>query len=113
MIAVEYLLCPLQVEVILGIFAPRQTDEGLKIAELHIEIGRLHLEAIQLLNLLVEGVLHLFRPFLTPSFFQQGSLLRRRTRANLSLQILNLLLQEIVLLLLIQVLTRLVADIGL
>ena len=113
MVAVQYLLRTLQVQIVLGIFAPRQVDQRLQVGQLYVKVGRIWIHLIQLLQLLVEELLDLLRPLLVGSLLQQFLLLRRTFVAHLCLQVLDLLLQEVVALLLVDVVARLVADVQL
>ena len=113
MVAVQYLLGTLQIQVVLGIFAPRQIDQRLQVGQLHVEVGRVGIHLIQLLQLFVEELLYLFRPLLLGSLLHQFLLLGRALVAHLCLQVLDLLLQEVVALLLVDVIARLVADVEL
>ena len=112
-ILVEYLLGTLQVQVVLCIFAPGKTDEGLQIVQLYIELGTLRIQVVEFVSLFEEHFTHLVGPFLVFGLAEQLTLLRRRLAvAHLGLQVLNLLLQEVVALLLVDVLTSLVSDVG-
>ena len=113
MVAVQYSLCALQVQVVLRVFSPRQSYQRLQVGQLHVEVGRIGIHLVQLLQLLVEEFLHLLRPLLVGSLLQQFLLLRRALVAHLCLQVLDLLLQEVVALLLVDVVARLVADVQL
>ena len=114
MIVVEYLLCSLQVQVVLCIFAPGQSDNRLQIGQLYVELRTLWIQVVQLVCFLVEGFVHLCRPFLLGSLLQQFVFLGRRFAVpHLCLHVLDLLLQEVVTLLLIDILTRLIADVCL
>ena len=112
-VTVQYFLCPRQVHVVLGVFAPRQVYQGLQVSQLHVEVGRVLAHLVELLHLLVEELLHLFRPFLLAGFLQQFLFLGRVLVAHLCLQVLDLLLQEVVALLLVNVVASLVADVQL
>ena len=114
MVLIENLLGTLQVQVILRIFAPRQTDEGLQIVQLDVELRTLRIQVVELIGLLIKDLAYLIRPLLVLCFTEQLTLLRcRLTIAHLCLQVLDLLLQEIVSLLFIDILTSLVSDVGL
>ena len=69
-VLVEDLLRTLQVEVVLGVFVPGQTDERLQIGELHVELRRLRVQVVQLLAFLVEHLTGLTVPFLPGSLVQ-------------------------------------------
>ena len=104
MVAVEYALCTLQVEIVLGILAPRQIDHCLQIVELNAVVGALRIEHVELVEFLSEHLLHVFAPKLCLGFlFQFLALGRTLTVAQFLLDILNLLLQEVLTLLLVEV----------
>ena len=69
------------------------------------------IQLIQFVCFLIEEFLDVLGPFLHTGLFQQVLLLRCTLITHLSLQVLDLLLQEIVSLLLVNVVTRLVADV--
>ena len=111
MVAVQYLLGALQIHIVLRIFAPRQVDQRLQVVQQYVEVGRVLVQLIQFLSLLVEELLNVLRPFLLFGLLQQFLLLRGTLVAHFGLQVLDLLLQEVVTLLLVNIITRLVADI--
>ncbi len=100
-----------QVEIIRRIRFPRQIDDGLQILHLHRIIGRLRVEALQLVKLLVEDPGNRFRPLLACGLlFQFLHVPLVRIASQFLLDRLDLLLQEIFLLLLVDVLLRLHLD---
>ena len=103
-VAVEYALCTLQVEVVLGVFTPRQIDHCLQIVELNAVVGTLRIEHVELVEFLSEHLLHVFAPELCLGFlFQFLALGRSLTVAKFLLYVLDLLLQEVLTLLLVEV----------
>lgn len=93
---------------------PRQVHERLQVGELHVVVGALGVELVQLLHLLVEVALHVVGPLLLPGLLREGFLLRcALVAANLCLHVLDLLLQEVVALLGVEVVARLVAYVEL
>ena len=63
-VLVQDLLRTLQVEVVFRIFIPGQVHQRLQIVQLHIEVGTLRIQIVQLVGFLIEEALHLHRPFL-------------------------------------------------
>ena len=113
MVAVQNLLCPLQVQVVLGVFAPRQSHQRLQVGQLHVEVGRVLVDLVQFLYLFIEILLDVLGPFLRLGLLEQFLLLGGALVAHLGLQVLDLLLQEVVALLLVNIVARLVADVQL
>ena len=113
MVLIQNTLGTLQVQVVNGIFAPRQVYQRLQVSKLHVILRTLWIQVIQLIALLTEILGHLVLPHLVAAFGKQFVLLRRLTVTHLGLHILNLLLQEVVTLLLVDILTGLVTDISL
>ena len=113
MVAVQYALGTLQVHIVFRIFTPWQIHQRLQVVQLHIIVGRILIQLIQFVCFLIEKFLDIFGPFLHTGLFQQVLLLRCTLVTHLSLQVLDLLLQEIVSLLLVNVVTCLVADVEL
>ena len=113
MVLVEDLLRTRQVQVVIGVFLPGQTDVGLEVVQLHVELRTLRIQVVKLVSLFVEGALNVVRPVLLTCLVQKLLLLHRLTVTHLSLHVLDLLLQEVVALLLVDILTGLVADVGL
>ena len=113
MVAVQNLLGTLQVQVVFGVLVPRQIDQRLQISQLYVEVGRIGIHLVQLLQLLVEELLDILGPLLFAGLLQQVLLFGRTFVAHLSLQVLNLLLQEVVALLLVDIVACLVADVEL
>ena len=110
-VMVEDFLRSLQLEVVLGIFAPWQLHHLLQIVQLNAVLRTLRIEHVESVEFLVEHLSHLLRPVLLLSLFHEAFLLRRAvTAAELLLDVLYLLLQEILFLLLVQVLSCLVPD---
>ena len=110
-VAVQYALCALQVQVVLRVFAPGQPHQRLQVGQLYVVVGRVGVHLVQFLHLLAEVLGYLVGPFLLLGLLQQFFLLRRALVAHLCLQVLDLLLQEVVALLLVDVVARLVADV--
>ena len=79
---------------------------------MHAEFGSLRVQVVQFIDFFTEDLVNLHRPFLRGGLTEQLVLLGRLV-AHLCLYVLDLLLKEVVLLLLVEVLTRLVADIRL
>ena len=111
MVLVEYLAGVLYVEVIGGALAPGKACEELQIVELYVIVWGLGRYAVELRNLFVEYLLHLGAPFLILAFILElGGVLVGYVYAELLLNILQLVLQEVFLLLLVQLLVRAVLD---
>ena len=112
-VVVENLLGALQVEIVLRVFAPGKRYERLQIGELHIELRTLGIQVVELIGFLTEHFFYFVRPVFMFSLAQEFALLHRLTITHLSLHIFNLLLEDVITLLFVDVLTGLVADIGL
>ena len=79
---------------------------------MYVEIRTLGVEVVKFVAFLTEGLGYFLRPFLILCLLEQFLFLRRTfTIADLGLQILDLLLEEVVALLFVDVLTGLVTDI--
>ena len=112
-IVIQYLLGTMQIQVVLGIFVPGERYKRLQIIDLDVEVWTLWLEVVELVALFMENLLNLLRPFLPTGLAQQLGFLGRLLVAHLGLHVLDLLLQEVVLLLLVNVLAGLVANVCL
>ena len=111
MIPVEHLLGILQVEIILGKFAPGQIEHCFHIIELGGVIGCMGAHTFEFFQLLVECLCHLLRPFFcfgpVPEVFD---FLLGRVFTEFILNGFHLLLQEVFALLLINSLFGFVLD---
>ena len=112
-VAVQLLLGPGDVGVVASAFVPRQTDDRLQVLELHVVVGRLDVDAVQLRKLLVEDFGRLLAPMLCSSLvLEVGHVFLPYARlvlvAQLALYVLHLLAKEVLALLLVEVATRLV-----
>ena len=104
-VLVQRLFGVLQVEVVRRIDAPWQAQHRLQVVQLHAVVGRLRVRALQLVHLLQEDGLHLVAPFHRLRLLAHfGYLLFLRASAQLVLNGLDLLLQEVFALLLVDVL---------
>ena len=111
MIAVEDALGVRQAEVVATVRAPRQADDRLHVLRLDGVVGRLWVDALQLGQLLFERLADLLGPlFLLGLRAQLADLDVVHVTAQLLLDGLHLLLQEVLLLLLVDVLMRLHLD---
>ena len=103
-VLVQYALGALDVQVVLGVLVPGQGDHGLQVGELHAVLGALGIEHLQLVQLLHEGGVHLLGPLLglglLVEFLPLGAAV---VVAQLLLDVLQLLLQEVLALLGVQV----------
>ena len=107
MVVVEHASGTFQVEVVAGIFVPRQVYQRLQIGKLYAVFGALWVEHIQLVQLLIKHFCCLLAPFaLAGLFFQLFAFGRASRSAQLFLNVLNLLLQEVFALLLVKVFAR-------
>ena len=111
-VAVQHLLCPFQVEVVLRELVPRKAHHRLQVVYQHTIVRTLRVQCVQLVHFLAEYLSHLFRPFLFLGFLFQLLAFRRSLAATqFLLDILHLLLQEVFALLFVQVFARLHADV--
>ena len=111
-VVVENALCSFQVEIVLGIFAPRQSYHCLQIVELYAILRTLWVEHIELVEFLTENLCNILRPVLLSRFLLKFLAFRRTfASAKFLLDVLNLLLQEVFALLFIEILASLCADI--
>ena len=102
---VKYALCTLEVEVVLGIFSPRKVCHCLEIVILYAVLRALRIKHIQLVKLLSEYLVHLFRPSLALSLLLKVlAFWRTFASAKFLLNVLDLLLQEVFALLLVEIL---------
>ena len=109
MVFVEHLLCPVQVQVVLGVVTPWQRHKCLEVSKLHVILRALRVQLVKLVGFLIECLGHILRPLLLLGLFEQLALFRRAFAvAHFSLQVLYLLLQEVVALLLVNVVAGLV-----
>ena len=105
MVAVEDAFGAFQVEVVGRKFAPRQFHHRLQIVQLHTVLGTLLMQQVELVDFLAERLAHLLGPLLfLGSFDEFGPLWRTLAVAQLLLDVLDLLLQEIFALLFVDVL---------
>ena len=92
-------------------FAPRQAHDGFKIGELRGIIWILRIHALKFRQLFIKRFAHLFGQRQILSLLAQfGSVVALLFIAQFALDVLNLLAQEVFLVLLVEVLTRLVLD---
>ena len=104
MVGVEDALGALQVEVVLGVFLPRQVDEILQVIELYAIFRSLRVGAFQFLQLALKDVRHFLRPFLLLGFLcQLLDILLVGIAAQLFLDGAQLLVQVVFALLLVHV----------
>ena len=103
-VLVQYALGALDVQVVLGVLVPGQGDHGLQVGELHAVLGALGIEHLQLVQLLHEGGVHLLGPLLGLGLLVELLALGAAVVvAQLLLDVLQLLLQEVLALLGVQV----------
>ena len=113
-VAVEHAARILHIEVVGGILAPGEAEHHLQVVELYVVVGRLGIDALELHHLLLEGVGHLLAPQLLLGLAAQFvDVLILHTAAQLVLDVLQLLLQEVLALLLVDFLTGAQLDAGL
>ena len=111
-VVVENALCSFQVEIVLGIFAPRQSDHCLQIVELYAILRTLRVEHIELVEFLTENLCNILRPVLLSRFLLKFlAFWRTFASAKFLLDVLNLLLQKVFALLFVEILASLCADI--
>ena len=104
----------LQAQVVLGTFIPRQIHQGLEIVELGGVVWTLWVKRIEFLEFFLEGFLHILVPFLGLSLVENLFFLRTHiVAAQLFLDVLELLLQEVFTLLLVDVVLGLSSDVRL
>ena len=112
MVGVQYLLRMLQIQIVLRTVVPRQVQHLMQVIRLHRIIGRLRIQAFHLVQLLVEQLPYILVPLLfCRAFLQLLELLVRRITAQLILDGLDLLVEEILPLLLVDVRLHLLLDI--
>ena len=105
---VENALRTLEVQVVLGVLAPWQRHIGLQVVELHTIIRTLGVKYVEFFQLFLKDFSHFARPFLIAGFLFELSLLGRAfATAQLFLDVLDLLLQEVLALLFVELFTRL------
>ena len=112
MVLVEHASRGLDVELVFREFAPGQRGYGLEIIELHVVVGVLRRDAVELVDFLVEQGAHLFRKVFPREFLAQFLRVLVLALAQFVLDILDLLLQEIFLLLLVEFLACLVLNVA-
>ena len=113
-IAVEGTLGVLHIQIVLGVFVPRQAEECLQVVELHVVVGRLGVGALQLDDLFLEQLGDLVVPLLQlGSIAHLGDVLVLHAAPQLVLDVLHLLHEEVLALLLAQFLLGTLLDIVL
>ena len=111
-VVIKNLLRTLQVEVVVGVFAPRKAHHRLQIVQLHAIFRTLRVEHVQLVQLFGEHLFNLVGPYFLIGLHEQFKAFRASfSVAQLLLDVLDLLLKEVFSLLLINLLTRLRADV--
>ena len=111
-VAVQYALRSVQVQVILCIFAPREVNDLLQVCQLRIVVGTVDIQLVQALHFLIENSFCLLGPFLFLCFLQQCLFLGAAfIVAQLLVDILQLLAQEVFALLIVDGMLCLVVDI--
>ena len=118
MVAIEFLLSRRYVGVVFGAFVPRKSHNRLKILKLHIIVRRLNVDAVQLRKFFIKDIAYLLAPMLLRSLFPEvRDIFLTDTRlvfvAQLCLDVLNLLTQEVLPLLLVEVASSLVLNLSL
>ena len=111
-VLVEHAARGLDVEFVFREFTPGQRGYGLEIVELHVVVGVLRRDTVELVDFLVEQGTHLFRKVFPREFLAQFLRVLVLAFAQFVLDILDLLLQEIFLLLLVEFLARLVLNVA-
>ena len=100
MVLVENLLGVGQAQVVYGVFVPRQIHQRLQIVDLNRIVGALRIDVVKLGHLLLENRLGCSVPYFVLGLFEQFLLLRTSFPfSQFSLDLLNLLFQEVFLLL--------------
>ena len=77
MVAVEYFLSPLYVDVLWRVFSPRQVNECLKIGEMHVIVRALRAYLVKFVKFIIEEFLYFLRPFLVLRLHQEFLLFGR------------------------------------
>ena len=104
----------LQVEAVLGVLAPGQLQQQLHVVVLHAELGTCRVHALELLQLALEGLAHLLRPPLLRGLRAHLlDLLLDGVAAQLVLDGLHLLVQEVLALLAVHLGAHLALDLVL
>ena len=103
-VTVEHSFCVLDIEVVFGVFVPRNVEQGVEVVVLYAVVGSLRIETFQFVQFLDEDVVHLVRPFLGQPSGVEFLNIRVVTVAQFLLNVAHFLLQEIVALLFIDVL---------
>ena len=99
-VLVENLLGVGQAQVVYGVFVPRQIYQRLQIVDLNRIVGALRIDVVKLGHLLLENRLGCSVPYFVLGLFEQFLLLRTSFPfSQFSLDLLNLLFQEVFLLL--------------
>ena len=112
-VVVQLLLSILDAEIILCFLTPREGEQCLEIIQLHVVVGSLHGNVLQLTYLAADKSLNLFRQLYFGDSFAQFNNVLILASSQLVLDILNLLLKEILLLLLVQFLVCLILNVAL
>ena len=118
MVAVQYLLCSVYLDVALRAVVPRQVDHRLQIGQLNVVVRTLGIDARELAQFFLEDGRNLLAPLLPFCFLAQLCDVFRLGRcvvavAQFGLQVVNLLIDEVLPLLLVQVGLRLALHIQL
>ncbi len=110
MVAVQHLLCALQVEFIVGVFPPGEVEHQLQVVQQYGILRGRGVDPLYLIQLLLKGLLHLLAPFLFPCPVAHPlQFLGIHVTAEFLLYLFHLLVEEIIALLLFHI----VADLGL
>ena len=105
-VLVQAVLCALEVQRVLGTIVPWKAQDGLQIVELHVVVGRLYVDAVQLGQLLLKGLFHLLAPLLVLGLLLHALLVIQSHAgvvlvAQLVLQLSDFLAKEVFALLLV------------
>ena len=108
-VAVEHFLRLFEVEIIFSELVPREVDNSFDIGELHREVGRVGVHALEFAHLALESFAHFVAPFFSFSLlFESLHVLTCSVATELLLDGFHLLLEVVFALLLVDVETRFV-----
>ena len=110
MVAVQDALGIANVQVVVGMDAPGQADNGLQVVQLHVIVRHLRIDAFELLQLAAEDGLHLFREYQPGGFLLQVGHVAVLVLTQFALNVFYLLVEEELLLLLVQFFAGLLLD---
>ena len=114
MVLVQHLAGLVEVEVVFAVFVPRQVHKQLQVVELYGVVGGHRVGALQFLQLLLEDFCRLLVPFLFRAALLEGEvILLGRGAAQLLLDGLHLLVEEVLTLLAVEFVLGLVLNLVL